>query len=102
MVALYEICFEQAWKAVKEVLEQAGYAEGKTGSPKLILKTAYSAGILQDEALWLQALAARNNAAHAYNEAIALEIVRDTKQSYLPMLEALKAELQSHWLDPIQ
>ena len=98
MVALYEICFEQAWKAVKEVLEQAGYAEGKTGSPKLILKTAYSAGILQDEALWLRALAARNNATHAYNEAIALEIVRETKEKYLSMFTALEHEIETNWM----
>ena len=25
MVALYEICFEQSWKAVKEILENNGY-----------------------------------------------------------------------------
>ena len=72
MVALYEICFEQAWKTVKDVLEESGYAEGKTGSPKLILKTAYSAGMIRDEAIWLSALEAHNHAAHAYNELIAM------------------------------
>ena len=99
MVALYEICFEQAWKAIKETLEAAGYAEGRTGSPKLILKTAYSAGMIRDEALWLSALASRNNAAHAYNEAIALEIVQQTKQKYIPMFTALKAEIETNWTD---
>ena len=24
LVALYEICFEQAWKAIKEIMEQNG------------------------------------------------------------------------------
>lgn len=28
MVGLYEICFEQSWKAMKELLENFGYAEG--------------------------------------------------------------------------
>ena len=32
LVALYEICFEQAWKAMKEILEQQGFAEERTGS----------------------------------------------------------------------
>ena len=69
IVGLYEICFEQAWKAMKEILENNGYAEGATGSPKTILKTAFSAGLITitDEALWLDALVSRNNVAHAYN-----------------------------------
>ena len=99
MVALYEICFEQAWKAVKETLDNAGYAEGKTGSPKLILKTAYSAGMINDEALWLSALEARNNAAHAYNESVALDIIRDTKEKYIRMFADLKAEIEANWMD---
>ena len=40
MVALYEICFEQSWKSMKEILEWNGFEEGKTGSPRQILKTA--------------------------------------------------------------
>ena len=99
MVALYEICFEQAWKAVKEALDNAGYAEGKTGSPKLILKTAFSAGMINDEALWLSALEARNNAAHAYNESIALDIIRDAKEKYIRMFADLKAEIEANWMD---
>ena len=98
MVALYEICFEQAWKAIKETLDLAGYAEGKTGSPKLILKTAYSAGMIDDEALWLSALAARNNAAHAYNESIALSIVQDAKEKYISMFDDLKSEIEKNWM----
>ena len=29
MVSLFEICFEQAWKAMKEQLELSGYSEHK-------------------------------------------------------------------------
>ena len=74
MVGLFEICFEQAWKAMKEVLENYGYAESATGSPRMILKTAYKAGMISDEELWLSALASRNNVAHAYNKGIAMDI----------------------------
>ena len=41
MVGLFEICFEQSWKAMKEILENCGYAEEATGSPRATLKTAY-------------------------------------------------------------
>ena len=72
MVALFEICFEQAWKAMKEILERHGVGEKKIGSPKMIIKQAYAAGMIDDENLWLEVLAARNNVAHSYNEEVAL------------------------------
>ena len=31
LVALYEICFEQSWKAMKEILEYSGFEESATG-----------------------------------------------------------------------
>ena len=56
LVALYEICFEQSWKMMKELLEDNGVAEGRTGSPRQILKAAYQAGMIREEELWLDAL----------------------------------------------
>lgn len=97
LVALYEICFEQAWKAIKELLEENGAAEGKTGSPKMIIKTAYQMGMIDDEELWLNALQARNNVAHAYNQAVALDIVKAAKTSFYPMFCELKKEMDANW-----
>ncbi len=56
LVGLFEVCFEQSWKAMKEILEKNGFAESQTGSPRQILKTAYQAGMIRDEDLWLSAL----------------------------------------------
>jgi nucleotidyltransferase substrate binding protein (TIGR01987 family) len=98
LVGLYEICFEQAWKAMKELLEIHGYEEGATGSPKMILKTAYKSGMIQDEDLWLQALQERNNVAHSYNQNIAIEIVRLAKSEFYNMFCELQKEISSNWL----
>jgi len=92
-VMLYRFCFDQSWKAMKEILESEGIPEGKTGSPKMVLKAAYQAGMIQDEQLWLKALATRNNVAHAYNHAVALDIIRQTKKSFYQMFLDLKSEL---------
>lgn len=97
LVGLFEICFEQSWKAIKEVLESNGYAEGKTGSPKMILKTAYQAGMIQDESVWLDALVSRNNVAHSYNEAIALDIIENTKNRYYKMFQDLIETIEKEW-----
>ena len=98
MVALYEICFEQSWKAVKEILENNGVAAGQSGSPRQILKAAYQTGMIKDEQLWLSALVARNNVSHAYNQAIALEIVRQTRETYYQRFQSLKSEIDQNWL----
>lgn len=98
LVGLYEICFEQSWKMMKEILEIHGYAEGATGSPKIILKTAYKAGMIRDEEQWLRALQARNNVTHSYNQKIALGIIADAKEVFYQMLCELKTEIEENWL----
>lgn len=98
LVALFEICFEQSWKAMKEALENHGFSEGRTGSPKLVIKTAYQAGMIDDEHLWISALQSRNNVAHAYNEAIALDIVTQTREKYVVMFEHLADTVKADWI----
>ena len=84
--------------AMKEILTYDGYAEGATGSPRTVLKTAYKAGMIADEELWLSALTSRNNVAHAYNQAIALDIICQAKTKYYDMFEELVKEIQKNWL----
>jgi nucleotidyltransferase substrate binding protein (TIGR01987 family) len=98
LVGLYEICFEQAWKAMKELLEMHGYEEGATGSPKMILKTAYKSGMIKDEELWLRALQERNNVAHSYNQNIALGIIHMAKSEFYDMFCELQKEIECNWL----
>lgn len=48
--------------------------------------------MIQDEDVWVDALHDRNNVAHSYNEAIALSIIRASKERYITMFEALQQE----------
>lgn len=98
LMGLYEITFEQSWKMMKEILENHGYEEGATGSPKIILKTAYKAGMIKNEELWLRALQARNNVTHSYNQKIALGIVSEAKNEFYKMFSELKEEVENGWL----
>lgn len=102
LVALYEICFEQAWKAMKEILEYNGFEESATGSPRQILKTAYKAGLIKEEKDWLDALVSRNNVAHAYNKAVALDIVRAARERYYELFVGLKQEVERNWVSQEQ
>ena len=65
----------------------------------MILKTAYKAGMLKDEALWMEALQARNNVAHAYNREVAQDIVQQTKDNFYQMFLELKDEIDNRWSD---
>lgn len=98
LVGLYEICFEQSWKMMKEILENHGYEGAATGSPKFIIKTAYQASMLQEEELWLSALQARNNVTHSYNRAVALDIIAQTKKHFYELFCQLKATIDENWL----
>ena len=98
LAALFEVCFEQAWKAMKDILERHGYAESATGSPRMVLRLAYQAGMIDDQEAWLSALADRNNVTHAYNQVLALDIVQRTRDTYLTMFQTLKASLEQNWL----
>lgn len=98
LVALFSICFEQSWKAMKEILENQGYAESATGSPRMIIKTAYAAGMIEDEDLWLEALTQRYNANHAYNESVAETIIAKTKDGFVKMFADLAEQIEDSWL----
>ena len=97
LVGLYEICFEQSWKAMKEFMELNGIPEGQTGSPRQILKTAYESKMIKDEDMWLDALKCRNNVAHAYNQVIAIDIVRQAKERFYDMFCDLRKEIENNW-----
>lgn len=98
LVNLFSICFEQAWKTMKELLEHHGYGEGRTGSPKMIIKLAYQAGMIRDENGWLSLLERRNEVAHSYNEEVAVAIIENTKEKYLILFEELEQEIRDAWL----
>ena len=83
---------------MKESLERHGFGEGKTGSPKLIIKSAYAAGMIQDEAGWLELLDRRNEVSHSYNEEAAAALIERTKENYLALFEELEKELKTNWL----
>ena len=98
LVGLYEICFEQAWKMMKEILEAQGYQGAATGSPRFVIKTAYQASMIADEDAWLSALQARNNVAHSYNSAVALNIIKQSKAQFYHLFSDLKANVEEKWI----
>lgn len=99
IVGLFEICFEQAWKLMKETLENHGRFEDKIGSPKAIIKIAYQCKMIENQEEWLELLESRNILAHTYSDEQSLYVIRKLKNNYILLFENLKKELDENWLD---
>ncbi|MBV1821877.1 nucleotidyltransferase substrate binding protein, partial [Bacteroidales bacterium MSK.15.36] len=78
IIQRFEFTFELAWKTLKEVFEDEGLIG--LNSPKSVLKEAFSAGIIQDEKLWMNMLMDRNSTSHMYSESNAIEICKNIKE----------------------
>ena len=98
IVALFEICFEQSWKMMKEILESHSFYPDKIASPRTIIKFAYQYGMIDDEETWLEIQKTRNILAHTYSEDDSLQTVEKIKASYLETFLKLKAEVDKNWL----
>ena len=71
-IQYYEFSFELGWKACKVVSAEQGLPDCL--SPKACLRQAFTQGWIEDEAIWLEMLDARNRMAHTYDARKALEI----------------------------
>jgi nucleotidyltransferase substrate binding protein (TIGR01987 family) len=66
-----EFAFELFWKAAKRLLSRDGL---EASTPRDVLRAAYKAGWLTDEAAWLAMLDDRNTSSRVYDEATARRI----------------------------
>ena len=94
-VALFAICLEQAWKTMKQVLEYQGFEESQTGSPRIIMRLAYSAHLIDDQEGWFQMWDDRNHASHIYNAERAQAIIDRIGSRHIGLLVALEQKLQT-------
>ncbi|MBQ7497055.1 MAG: nucleotidyltransferase substrate binding protein [Selenomonas sp.] len=94
VIGQFNLTFELAWKALKEVLTLYGVAEAATGSPREIFKAAYGLGWLTDEKVWLEMLKNRNVAIHVYDEEKAQVVLQAIFDKYVGGLQELRDKLE--------
>lgn len=77
--------------------------EGKSianyGSPREIIKAAYSIYSFIDEDTWLSMLKARNDMSHIYDGNAAGNLVNLILDNYIPEFIKLKDEIQAYYGD---
>jgi len=78
----FEFTFELAWKTMKDYLENQGIIS-KIGSPREVIKEAFTAGIIEDGEEWLNMMLARNELSHLYDEETSREIYDNIKKKYI-------------------
>lgn len=94
IIQRFEFCTELAWKTVREYLLEEGVEFRNT--PKAVMREAYAAGLIDEDALWSKLLNDRNLTSHTYNEGTAQEIFgcicTDYRRLFRQLAEALKEQ----------
>ncbi len=92
--AKFCMTFDLAWKLLKDVLVQRyGIVDFVAGSPRETLKEAFSAGLIDDQDVWLGMLKLRNTLSHDYDGAIIAAEFDAIVGAYVDALLALKEHL---------
>lgn len=82
-----EICTEEG-------IDQLGISAAKTGSPKAIIKLAYSEHLIDNEDTWIRLVNDRNDDAHIYSESAARAYASRIIRDYMPFIEEHVSKLQ--------
>ena len=90
---------ELGWKVLKELIKYEGKSIANSGSPREIIKAAYSIYSFIDEDTWLSMLKARNDMSHIYDGNAARNLVNLILDNYIPEFIKLKDEIQAYYGD---
>lgn len=93
------IQFELSWKVLKELLRYEGKSVANSGSPREILKAAYSVYDFIDEDIWLEMLKSRNDMTHIYDGEAAKHLVHMILRKYIPAFAIMKEKIQGKYRD---
>ena len=88
------IQFELGWKVLKELLKYEGKSIANSGSPREIIKAAYTLYDFMDESIWLSMLKNRNDMTHIYDGDAAKRLVHLIIEQYIPTFVRLREEIR--------
>lgn len=91
LIQMFEVCFELAWKVMKDYLEAEGF---KVDSPRETIKKGFELQLIDDGEAWIEALNSRNMTVHTYDEEKAREMVEYINEQCVPLLEEFYLQMK--------
>lgn len=92
LIQRFEFTFELGWKTAAAYLQSHGVVLDML-SPKTVLKAAYAAGLIDNEAVWVKLLGDRNVTSHMYDELEADKIADEICMHYSREMSTLYKKL---------
>ena len=80
----FELCYELAWKLIKEYLANIGII---CNNPRECFKQAYINGLIESEKQWLMMIDDRNKLVHSYDFSDSREIFENARKYYIMIFE---------------
>ncbi len=94
-IQAFQMTLELSWKFLKDYMKEEGLTFEPT--PKGTFRQALASQYIIDGQVWMDALKARNLAAHTYNETIANELLEDIQHKYLPAFDELAKRFSQYY-----
>ena len=91
MIKAFELCYEQGWKTLKDLLEYGGFT-GPT-NPNAILQQALEEGYITDSDGWRDLHKSRTRTIHVYEQETADEVADKIRLRYYDLFTGLRGRL---------
>lgn len=91
-IQAFEYTHELAWKTLRDFLEDRGNKD-MYGS-RDATKVAFSFGLIEEGAIWMEMIKSRNLTSHTYNEEIADDIILTIKDLYIAEFKKMKVKME--------
>lgn len=86
VVRRFEYTFELAWKTLKDYLIYSGIVFEQI-TPRMVIKEAFAARIIEDGQAWIDMLEQRNLMSHTYDRKTFDDVISNISQRYFIALE---------------
>ncbi len=91
LIQSFEICFELAWKVLKDYLQQKGI---NSLFPKDVIKEAFSTEIIKNGQVWIDMINTRSSTSHEYNIDKVNVIIKNISSNYYEELQLFNKEIE--------
>lgn len=88
LIQAFEFTHELAWNMLKDYLEYQGNQEIR-GSRDAI-RESFKVGLIDDGAMWMETIKARNITSHAYDEELVQSAFQTIANQYIVLFDTLK------------